>query len=121
MSGERSRWGEPWGDPWVSDGLGTLLERGSKHMGLGECSGTQRHKAQYGWVSRGQDWGIKSQVGKAIVFEEFGFILSAMRCNEVAKWLRLCATNAGGVGSIPSQDPKIPRATMAWPKDMLIK
>ena len=60
-------------------------------------------------------------MGKAIAFEEFGFILSAMRCNEVAQWLRLCATNAGGVGSIPSQDPKIPRATMEWPKKILIK
>ena len=60
-------------------------------------------------------------MGKAIAFEEFGFILSALRCNEVAQWLRLCATNAGGVGSIPSQDPKIPRATMEWPKKILIK
>ena len=47
--------GNPGETPGVSDGLGTLLERGSKHRGLGECSGTQRHKARYGWVSRGQD------------------------------------------------------------------
>ena len=54
--------------------------------------------------------------GKAVVFEEFGFILRAVRRNEVVQWLRLCATNAGGVGSIPSQDTKIPCATMGWTK-----
>ena len=37
--------GNPWETPRVSDGLGTLLERDSKHRGLGMCSGTQRSKA----------------------------------------------------------------------------
>ena len=29
----------------------------------------------------------------------------------VAQWLRLCASNAGGVGSIPGQGTKTPHAT----------
>ena len=32
----------------------------------------------------------------------------------VVQWLRLCASNAGGVGSIPGQGAKIPYAS--WPK-----
>ena len=31
------------------------------------------------------------------------------------QWLRLCASNAGGAGSIPGQGTKIPHAA-AWPK-----
>ena len=34
----------------------------------------------------------------------------------VVQWLRLCASNAGGVGTIPGQGTKIPRASEAQPK-----
>ena len=35
----------------------------------------------------------------------------------VVQWLRLCAPNAGGTGSIPGQGTKIPHATRHSPKE----
>ena len=36
----------------------------------------------------------------------------------VIQRLRLCATNAEGMGSIPGQGTKFPHAHVAWPKDL---
>ena len=35
----------------------------------------------------------------------------------VVQWLRLCTSNAGGVGSIPGQGTKIPHAVQRVPKN----
>ena len=34
----------------------------------------------------------------------------------MVQWLRLCAPNAGGTGSIPGRRTKIPHAAAVWPK-----
>ena len=38
-----------------------------------------------------------------------------LRTSLVVRWLRLCASNAGGTGLIPDWGTKTPRA--AWPKE----
>ena len=56
-------------------------------------------------------------LAQGLTYNRYSVIVKIMTGTSLAvQWLRLCASNAGGTGSIPGQGTKIPHAA-AWPKD----